>query len=136
MSATDAIWAALDTHLAGTAGVPPIFYENGPVKAPEQGTSFLEVQFLPTSRRPSVVGADPQKRYQGIYEIRACTPLHIGTGAARQLAALLEERFDGHDRISGVDVVVNIEYSETRQGFRREPFYCIPVLVGWYAHAQ
>src|SRR6056297_118710 len=136
MSATDSIWAALDTHLANTSGLPDIVYENAPTDDPSQGSSFLEVAFIPTSRRPVVIGADPQKRYQGIYEVRVCTPRHIGTAAARALAATIEERFDGHARISGVDVTVNIEYSETRQGFNRDPFYCIPVLIGWFSHAE
>lgn len=136
MSVTPAIWAALDGHLAATSGIPDVVFENSPLHDPQRGDTYLSVEFIPTRTRPVVIGADPQKRYQGIYEITAAAPRGKGSGQVRLIAALLEERFAAHSRITGVDVVVNIEYSETKAPFDRGDFYCIPVLVGWYAFAQ
>jgi len=136
MSATPAIWAALDTTLAATTNLPVVVFENAPTYNPPRGSEYAEVQFLPTSRRPVVTGPNPQQRYQGLYEILVAVPEHIGHGRASALVALLEERFDGSTSITGVDVVVCIEYSVSRAGFKRGAFYCIPVSVSWYCHAE
>jgi len=136
MSATPAIWAALDTQLANTTGLPIVIFENAPTYDPPRGSEYAEVSFLPTSRRPIVTGSSPQQRYQGLYEILVAVPEHIGSGRARALVALIEERFDGSTYVTGVDVVVSIEYSVSRGGFKRGVFYCIPVSVSWYCHAE
>lgn len=136
MSAMPAIWAALDGHLANTANLPDLVFENAPVFDPVQGSTYVSVEFLPTRTRPVVIGPDPQKRYQGIYEMTVGVPRKRGPGQARDLAALLEERFAAHTAIAGVDVFVSLEYTETKGSFDRGDFYCIPVQVGWYAFAQ
>ena len=56
MSIYNDIRAALESHLANTAGLPTgIAYENVSFE-PQTGTSFLKVSFVPTSRRPAVRG--------------------------------------------------------------------------------
>lgn len=135
MSATGAIQAALETRLATTPGILPIVFENTQY-APTPGVPYIATQFIPTIRRAAVMGPNPQKRYTGLFIIDVCYPELKGSGPARTMADLLMERFDAADRIAGVDVTITIEYSEREQGFKRPPFYCIPVRVGWRCYAE
>ena len=135
MSALGAIQAALESRLSTMTGVLPIVFENTQY-TPTAGVPYIATQFIPTLRRAAVMGPDPQKRYTGMFIMDVCYPELQGSGAARTFADLLMERFDAASRIEGVDVIVTIEYSEREQGFKRPPFYCIPVRVGWRCYAE
>ncbi len=135
MSALGAIQAALESRLSTMTGVLPIVFENTQF-TPTSGVPYIAAQFIPTLRRAVVMGPDPQKRYTGMFIMDVCYPELKGSGEARNFADLLMERFDAASRIQGVDVIVTIEYSEREQGFKRPPFYCIPVRVGWRCYAE
>jgi len=136
MSVEDAIWSALDSRLTNTPGLPAVVFENAPTFNPDRDKTYIETKFIPVRTRAAVVGPNPQKRHQGLYEVLVATPKGIGTGAARQVASTILDRFATHTHINGNDVTVSVEYSETRIGFDREAFYCIPVSISWYAYAQ
>jgi len=133
MSIINDIRACLDTHLAGTVGLPAVAYQNVPYE-PTTGTTFVKVDMVPTSRRPAVRGLNPQQRYDGLYSILICTPENLGPGAGYDVADLLLDRFDATTDISLSGLTISIDYSEVRTSFLDSPFYCTPVTVAWYVY--
>lgn len=130
----DDIRAALESDLATFVTDVDLAFENVPYE-PVPGTPYIQVQFLPTSRRPLVRGPNPQQRYQGLFSLTVCTPTYQGSGTAWMLADSLLGHYDASTVVAGVAADVTIEYSETGTAFTREPFYCLPVNIGWFAHA-
>jgi hypothetical protein len=133
MSIINDIRACLDTHLAGTVGLPAVAHQNVPYE-PTTGTPFIKVDLVPTSRRPAVRGLNPQQRYDGLYSILICTPENLGPGAGYDIADLLLDRFDATTDISLSGLTISIDYSEVRTSFLDSPFYCTPVTIAWYVY--
>jgi hypothetical protein len=133
MSIINDIRACLDTHLAGTVGLPAVAHQNVPYE-PTTGTTFVKVDMVPTSRRPAVRGLNPQQRYDGLYSILICTPENLGPGAGYDIADLLLDRFDATTDISLSGLTISIDYSEVRTSFLDSPFYCTPVTIAWYVY--
>jgi hypothetical protein len=131
MSVYNNIRACLDNHLATMPSVPPIAQANVAYN-PTNGTTFVKATFNPTSKRPAVRGLNPQKRYQGSYEILICTPEGLGSGAGYTLADTITDRFDAATDISFSGTIVPLEYSEVGTSYLDSPFYCTPVSVVWY----
>jgi hypothetical protein len=134
------IRAALESHLASTAGLPDIAYENVSFE-PTTGSSFLKVAFVPVSRRPAVRGLNPQQRYEGVFRVFCYTPEGIGPATADDLANKVMEAFDATTDISftpdgGDTVTVSIDYSERDNGFVDTPWYYTVVNIGWYIYNQ
>lgn len=128
------IRATLDTALNAASDLPAIAFENAPFEQ-NAGTPHLRVSFFLTSRRPAVRGPDPQHRYQGLYQVTVAVPTDRGTGDALDYADLLLTEFDGSSDIAGTPTV-SIEYAELGTSFYDDPFYCVPVQVGWYVYGQ
>lgn len=135
MSIVNDIRATLDTALSQVSELPDIAYENAPFEQ-VAGVPHLRTSFFLTARRPAVRGPNPQHRYQGLYQITVAIPSDIGTGSALEYADLLLTEFDGSSDVVGADVTVSIEYAELGAGVFSEPFYLLPVQVGWYVYAQ
>jgi hypothetical protein len=133
MSIINDIRACLDTHLAGTVGLPAVAYQNVPYE-PTTGTTFVKVDMVPTSRRPAVRGLNPQQRYDGLYSILICTPENLGPGAGYDIADLLLDRFNATTDISLSGLTISIDYSEVRTSFLDSPFYCTPVTIAWFVY--
>ena len=153
------IRAALESHLAGTSGLPSIAYENVAFE-PTTGTSFLKVQYLPTVTRPAVRGLNPQLRYQGIFSVTVFAPEGKGPKEAGDYVNTVIDAFAAttsiywsipEDRIlleseafllleSGgktlIDGVINvsIDYAERQQGIIDSPWYFVPINIGWYIY--
>lgn len=133
MSIINDIRACLDTHLAGTVGLPAVAHQNVSYE-PTTGTAYVKVDMVPTSRRPAVRGLNPQQRYDGLYSILICTPENLGPGAGYDIADLLLDRFDATTDISLSGLTISIDYSEVRTSFLDSPFYCTPVTIAWYVY--
>jgi len=129
------IRATLDTALAAISSLPDVAFENVPFEQ-NAGTPYVRTAFFLTSRRPAVVGPDPQMRYQGLYQVTVCVPTDQGTGDAFEFADLIMTELDGSTDIVGSDVTVSLEYSELGPVFYDDPFYCVPVQIAWYVYAQ
>ena len=132
------IRAALETHLAGTASLPDIAYENVPYE-PTTGTSFIKVAYIPTVRRPAVRGTNPQQLYRGIFSLNVYSPEGAGPGAAEGVVEKLLERFEATTDISYTNgeaetIVVSIDYAERDLSLIDAPWYLIPVNIGWYIY--
>jgi hypothetical protein len=133
------IRAALESHLAGTSGLPSgIAYENVSFE-PQTGTSFLKVAFVPTSRRPAVRGLNPQQRYQGVFRVFCYTPEGSGPATADDIANKVIEAFDATTDISftsgGETTIVSVDYAERDNGFVDSPWYYTVVNIGWYIYS-
>ncbi len=133
MAIIDDIRVALETHLAATTGIPDVAYEN--VRFDKEAvTEYIECTNTITSRRPSVRGPNPLMRYQGLLQMTLCVPVNQGTGVVARYADTLLARFDGSSDLTATSQAVSIEYSELGDGYDRDPFYCLPVQVAWYAY--
>ena len=130
--------AALETHLSNVSGIPSVAYENVSFE-PTTGTSFLQVMFLPTERRPAVRGLNPQQRYQGVFSILVHTPEGKGPKEADGYANTLLEAFEATTDISFTNsdletINVSIDYAERQQGILDSPWYYVRVDIGWYIY--
>lgn len=130
------IRAALETHLSNVSGIPSVAYENVSFE-PQTGTSFLQVMFLPTERRPAVRGLNPQQRYQGVFSILVHTPEGKGPKEADDYANTLLEAFEATTDISFTNsdletIKVSLDYAERQQGILDSPWYYVRVDIGWY----
>ena len=134
MAIMNDIRAALENHLSTTSGVPPVAYENIPFDR-SNGTSYLQVSFRPTFRRPAVRGLNPQQLHQGIYSIMVCTPQDKGSGANLDIVDAILTRFEATTDIAYNGYIVSIEYAEPRAGFYDSPFYCATIDVAWYIYS-
>lgn len=135
MTIMNDIREALETKLAGGAGLPTAIYYPGVGNDPDPETDHLRVQLLPTSRRPAVRGGTPQHRYQGLFVVTVCTRSREGSGAALDYADTLLALFNGSTDVVGTSVTVSIDYSEASAPYMEEPFYCVPVNVAWYIYS-
>jgi hypothetical protein len=132
------IRAALETHLSNVSGIPSVAYENVSFE-PQTGTSFLQVMFLPTERRPAVRGLNPQQRYQGVFSILVHTPEGKGPNEADDYANTLLEAFEATTDISFTNsnletINVSLDYAERQQGILDSPWYYVRVDIGWYIY--
>lgn len=159
MAILNDIRACLDTHLMATPNLPSVAHQN--VKfTPTNGQPYLQVDFMPNTRRPAVRGLNPQQYYQGIYRITICTPENMGSGAGYEIADNLLSRFEATTDISysnpfdtilmengdslllesgdaillGSPTIVTIDYAEVGTSFLDAPYYCTPVFVAWYIY--
>lgn len=127
------IRAALEGQLANITDVPSIAYENVPF-TPTTGESYLEVRYVPVTRRPTVRGLNPQQRYDGIFAINCYAPEGKGPAAADTLADNVMAAFEATTKLTHNNVTTSIEYAERQQGIVDSPWYFVPVNIGWYAY--
>ena|SRR6056300_281137 len=132
------IRAALESHLAGTSGLPDIAYENVAFE-PTTGTSFLKVQYLPTVTRPAVRGLNPQLRYQGVFSVTVFALEGQGPATADDYANKVIDAFAATTDISFTNgdaetIIVSIDYAERQQGMIDSPWYFVPINIGWYIY--
>jgi hypothetical protein len=135
MTTLNDIRVALESHLAGlSTSMPDVAWPNVPY-APSPGTPFFRVEFIPVTRRPVVVGPDPEQRFSGLFYVTVFTPEDFGAAAGMAWADALMSRFNGSSSVVTSNAVVRLEYSETKMPLHDPPFYAIPVEIGWYAFA-
>jgi hypothetical protein len=127
------IRSILETQLAAVNDVPQVAYENVPY-SPTTGTSYIEVNFVPTSRRPAVRGLNPQQRYEGIFIINCYAPEGKGPAAAETIAENVMTAFEATTSLTTNNITVSVDYSEVRQGYLDSPWFVVPVSIGWYAY--
>ena len=132
------IRAALETELAAVSGIPAISYENVSYDR-VNGTSYVEVSFLPTLRRPAVRGLNPQQRYDGVFTVVCYAEEGKGPGAADEIADKVLEAFEATTDVSytpegGSEIKVSIDYAEREGGGLDTPFYYVPVNIGFYIY--
>lgn len=127
------IRAALESKLSDIPSVPSIAYENVPF-SPTTGQSYLEVSYIPVTRRPSVRGLNPQQRYDGIFSINCYVSEGDGPAAADTLAKNVMETYEATTKLTHNGQTVSIDYVERSQGFQDSPFYLVTVTVAWYAY--
>jgi hypothetical protein len=127
------IRSILETQLAAVIDLPQVAYENVPY-SPTTGTSYIEVNFVPTSRRPAVRGLNPQQRYEGIFIINCYAPEGKGPAAAETIAENVMTAFEATTSLTTNNITVSIDYSEVRQGYLDSPWFVVPVSIGWYAY--
>jgi hypothetical protein len=135
MPIIDDIRKALETHVSGAVGVPSIAYENAKFDK-TAASEYVECSTVITSRRPSARGPNPLMRYQGLFQMTICVAVDEGTGDVSRYADILLSRFDGSTDITATSQAVSIEYSEPGDPYDRDPFYCYPVQVAWYAYGS
>lgn len=134
MSINNDLRAVLDNRLATASGLPTIVFDNQHYER-VPGTSFLEVQFRPTTRRPAVRGINPSFLYTGLYRILIHTPEDQGSGAALDIADALLDRFAATTDITYNGYYVTIDFSEVSGvSYIDAPFFVLPVNIGWYSY--
>lgn len=132
------IRAALETKLSNVSGLPSIAYENIAF-SPTTGESYIQVRYIPTTRRPAVRGLNPQQRYDGVLQVICFAPEGNGPATGDDLANKVIEAFEATTKIDYTNsdsetITVSIDYAERQQGFLDSPWYYIPVNIGWYIY--
>ena len=132
------IRTALEVKLSNVDGLPTIAFENVSF-SPTTGTSYVQCQYIPTSRRPAVRGLNPQQRYDGVFQVIIYTPEGNGPATADDLANKVTEAFEATTKIQTVNsddetITVSIDYAERQQGFLDSPWYYVPINIGWYIY--
>ena len=127
------IRSALESRLSSITDVPSIAYENVSF-SPTTGQKYLEVKFLPTTRRPAVRGTSTQQRYDGVFLINCYAPEGEGPASADTLANNVMDAFEATTKLTQNSTTVFLDYAERQQGFVDSPWYFIPVEIGWYAY--
>jgi hypothetical protein len=131
-----AIRTILESHLAATTpALPAIAWPNVPF-TPTVGTPYIAAEFIPVLRRPVVVGPTPEQRTSGMLYLTVCTPEARGAAAGYLVVDQLLSRFRGHISLSSGGITVSIEYSEAKMALHNQPFYVIPVEIGWYSYTS
>lgn len=136
----DQIRATLESKLSSVAGSTYIAYENVSTHNKPDNENWLRCQLFPTSRRPACVGINPQMRYQGVWTVFCYIPEGIGPSQADDLADSIIEAFDATTDISFTDpttsetTIVTIDYAEREQGITDQPYYYVPINVGWHLY--
>jgi hypothetical protein len=137
MSVLNSIRVALENHLATTPAtpapaLPAIAWPNVPFTR-AVNTPFIRAEFIPVTRRPAVVGPNPEHRISGLFYLTVFTPEDGGAAAGMSLADKLLLRFNGSSSIIASNVIVRIAYSEVKMPLHDPPLFAIPVEVGWFA---
>lgn len=127
------IRATLETQLANVVDVPDIAYENVSY-SPTTGTSYIEPMYLPTSRRPTVRGLNPQQRYEGVLSVNCYAPEGNGPAAAETIAENVMDAFEATTKLTLNGVTVFIDYAEVQRALVDSPWFLVPVNIGWYAY--
>ncbi len=133
MAIMDNIRACLDKKLVLLPGLPAVAWPNSTYEH-TPGTPYFKVTLFPNTIRPASRGADPWKRYDGIYSILVCTPEGEGPGAGYDFADALLEHFKATSYITDGSTSVTVDYAEVGTSFLDSPFYCTPVDVAWYIY--
>tara|TARA_R110000744_G_scaffold86001_1_gene168056 strand:- start:4110 stop:4517 length:408 start_codon:yes stop_codon:yes gene_type:complete len=129
----DDIRAALEVALAAIPNLPPIAWENKSF-TPDTAVGYIQVRQLPTARRPTVRGLNPQQRYQGVFQLLVKMPENKGPNPAQTVVTALINAFEATTDLSYDATFVTIDYTEQVGGFTDSPFYTIPVNVNWYSY--
>ena len=127
------IRSALETQLSQVVDLPQVAYQNVPF-SPTTGTSYIEVNYLPTSRRPAVRGLNPTQRYEGVFAINCYAPEGKGPAEAETIAENVANAFEATTSLTINNVTVSIDYSEIQQGYSDSPWFVVPINIGWYAY--
>src|SRR6056297_1625023 len=140
MAIYDNIRSALEVRLSNVSGIPEIAYENVNY-SPTTDTTFVVPRMVPVSRRPSVRGPNPQKRYDGIFRVSCYVAEGNGPSAADDLANLVITAFDATTDISYTNsdtetIIVAIDYAERNEGRPIDNWYEVVVDIGWYIYSQ
>lgn len=136
----DDIRGALEVELSNIVGIPDIAYENVGYD-PTTGVSFVRPQFIPTIRRPAVMGLNPQQRHQGLFRVLCYTPEGQGPAEADDLANSIMDTFEATTDISFTnadteEIILSIDYAERELGITDSPWYYVPVNIGWYIYSN
>jgi hypothetical protein len=137
MTVMNEIRAALEGRLLTTVGIPTVSVPNV-LYNPDSNDTFIKATVIPISRRAVTQGLNPQQRYDGLFSMIIHTPEGVGSGAATDIADDLLERFNATTDISlgAGRPSICISYSEVRLSYFDDPYYCTPVIVGWFLHTQ
>ena len=135
MTIMNDIRAALETKLNTQSSLlPTLFFENVR-NNPNQDDSFVRVSLVPTSTRPATRGDNPKIRYDGLFSMLICVPNNTGSGTSQGYVDTILALFSPSTAFSSGDATVSVDFAESSIGYFDEPFYCIPVSVGWHAYS-
>lgn len=134
------IQSALDVKLISMGLDLPVFLENME-EEPLTGTGYIAPKFIPTSRKSSTIGENPDKRIRGIYRIYCYFPSGKGPLAASKVTSSIVRAFDNASDVSytnpdGDTIVVTIDYSDRNMGRRTGAFWQVVVDVGWHIYGK
>jgi len=135
MEDTDAIVAALETHLRTLPELPPVAWENVNF-TPVNGTPYVAPFTLFTE--PDDAGfRDSSNIQRGYMQIGLHFPTNTGAGAARTLAKRLRRHFPrGSSYVAGGVKTNILATPEITGGTIEEGRYVVRVRVRFYAELQ
>jgi len=122
------IRAALDTHLAAMASVPPIAFE-GEDYAPVAGTTYAKADLLPRSPDNPTLSERLQDN-GGVYQIGLYFPRGTSTGVMDALAGAVQTHFAASTSLAAGIITVRIEGTPAiAAGFPTGDRWLVPVSI-------
>lgn len=132
---TPEIASCLESELASLSSqLPPIFWENSTTEDPESAEGYVKSRFVPTDRRASVAGTNPEIRYQGYFLVEIFAPRGSGASEADGYASLIIDHFETTTDFSYNNIYVTVRYAERDLGQLSGNFYKVPVRIGYLTY--
>lgn len=123
----------LETHLANVVGIPDIAWENVEFE-PTTGTSFIKPTILPTIRRPSCAGPNPEQYHQGLFILECYVPNEGGPSASDDLTKLVIDSFETTTIITDGTYSLQIRRAEHSQGVTEGPWRKTIANISWFTY--
>jgi len=100
--------------------------------------TWVRLNVIPVSDRPSTRGGTPQMRLDGLFLISIFTPTNQGPDAADELADEICSTYTVGSLVSADGVNVRFEYAERGQGSEpaESPWYMVQVTARWFTYYQ
>lgn len=129
------IFAAMETHLAGMAGVPDIAYV-GTSYEPSPGTPYLDPVVVSATTEAVTSGPTGDDEYTGRYQINIYSPIGNGMGETMTIADAIESRFSRSAMPSLNGTVVQIKSATTLRTTREGGWLITPVEIRYQSYNQ
>lgn len=122
------IRTALDTHLEGMGGAPPISFLNLPF-TPTVGTLYIRVEALDNTVNQAGLGAGGEDEYRGVYALNVFGPIAFGSKAPMEMGDTIATRFKRGSILTSNSVNVRVINNEVRPGRPSAGWYQVPVNI-------
>ena len=136
MTTFNDIRAALESEVANVPGIPAQRAWENVRFEPTTGTPWVRMTLLPGSTRPAYLGADPENRHDGLFQVDIFWPENQGPASADTLADNVRSRYKVSNTLTAGTTNVRFNWSERLPARMDGPWYVVSVRASWYTYAS